>query len=142
MQHLRDLPANVAFKGLIGKLTHLDATLTKNTRRGAGYGLPASISASSPSSAPALTVYLELEGPTSPTVSTFNRTHRLHLPLDLRSLSRPPRHFQIVKILQVQPELRVRLEVPRQAQSCFRRDSPPLVHDFPDARRRYMQVQR
>ena len=34
MQHLRDLPANVAFKGLIGKLTHLDATLTKNTRRG------------------------------------------------------------------------------------------------------------
>src|SRR5206468_12952796 len=34
MQHLRDLPANVASKGLTGKLTRLDATLTKNTGRG------------------------------------------------------------------------------------------------------------
>lgn len=33
MQHLRGLPANVAFKGLIGKLTRLDATL-KKTRGG------------------------------------------------------------------------------------------------------------
>src|SRR5438477_2929965 len=34
MQHLRDLPANVASKGLIGRLTRLDATLTKNRGRG------------------------------------------------------------------------------------------------------------
>src|SRR6266571_5409144 len=44
------------------------------------------------------------------------RTHRLHLPLDLRSLSRPLRHFQIIKILQIQPELRIGLEVPCQTQ--------------------------
>ena len=37
----------------------------------------------------------------------------------------------VIKILQVQSEFRVRLEIPSQPQSRLRVDPPPLVHNFP-----------
>jgi hypothetical protein len=42
------------------------------------------------------------------------RSDRLNLPLNLRRLLRPPLALQIIKILQLQPEFRIRLEIPRQ----------------------------
>jgi hypothetical protein len=41
------------------------------------------------------------------------RPDRLHLPLNLRRLPHPPLALQIIKILQVQPEFRIRLEILR-----------------------------
>src|SRR5229473_7217127 len=77
-----------------------------------------------------------------PILSGDVRTRGLHLPFNLCILARPPGHLQIVNILQVQPELRVRLEVARQSQRRLRCDPPPLVYDFTDARRRHMKLQR
>src|SRR5579859_1520841 len=40
------------------------------------------------------------------------RPARLHLPLSLQILPGPPLALQIIKILQLQPEFRIRLEIP------------------------------
>src|SRR5229473_4941714 len=77
----------------------------------------------------------------NPELLTLTRTHGLHLPVDLRNFSRPPGHFQIVKILEVQPELRVGLEVPREPQRRLCRDAAPFVYDFPNPRGRHVQLQ-
>lgn len=69
-------------------------------------------------------------------------SHGLHLPFNLGAFARPPLALQIVEILQIQPELGIRFEVARQAQRGLRGDAPPLVHDFSNARRRHMQLQR
>jgi hypothetical protein len=47
------------------------------------------------------------------------RPNRLHLPLNLRSLPRPPLALQIIKIPQLQPESRIRLEIPRRPERGF-----------------------
>src|SRR5260370_15588771 len=55
------------------------------------------------------------------------RPDRLHLPLNLQRLPRPPLALQIIKIPQLQPEFGIRLEIPRQPQSRLRRDLPPVA---------------
>jgi hypothetical protein len=65
----------------------------------------------------------------------------VHLALYLGDLARTPCNFQIKEILEVQPELSIRVEVSCQAQRGLRRDSAPLVHYFTDASSRHVQFE-
>jgi hypothetical protein len=66
----------------------------------------------------------------------------MHLALNLRDFAGTPGDFQIVEILQIQPKLSIRAEIPRESQRGLRCDSPALVHDFTDAGCRYVQFER
>jgi hypothetical protein len=57
----------------------------------------------------------------------------VHLALYLGDLARATGNFQIKEILEVQPEVGVRVEVSCQAQRGFRRDSATLVY-YPSSR--------
>jgi hypothetical protein len=61
---------------------------------------------------------------------------------DFRCRSGSPDFFEIEKILQIQPELSVGLEVPGQAQGGVRRDAAPLMHDLPNTGGGDMQLKR
>jgi hypothetical protein len=65
----------------------------------------------------------------------------MHLALYFGDLARTPCNFQIKEILEVRPELGVRVEVSRQAQRSLRRDSAPLVYYFSDTRSRHVQLE-
>jgi hypothetical protein len=65
----------------------------------------------------------------------------VHLPLYLSDLAGTPGSFQIKEILEVHPELGVRVEVSRQAQRSLRCDSAPLVHYFSDPSSRHVQFE-
>src|SRR5579863_5073730 len=66
---------------------------------------------------------------------------RLHLALNFCDLAGAPGYFQIVKILQIEPELGVRMEKSRELQSGLRRNPAAFVHNLTDARSRHMQFQ-
>jgi hypothetical protein len=61
-------------------------------------------------------------------ISPLAHCPRWRSPLPARH-ARTPRNFQIKEILEVQPELGVRVEVSCQAKRGFRPESAPLVHD-------------
>jgi hypothetical protein len=63
------------------------------------------------------------------------------LALYFRDLAGTLGNFQIEEILEVHPELGVRVEVSRQAQRNLRRDSAPLVYYFSDPRSRHVQFE-
>src|ERR1700740_3618267 len=119
----------------------LESTMPPPSKKPYGTWLPSKASSSSDPLLRALCVKAFSGPPVAAQLSTFNRTDGLHLPFNLGIFARPSRHFQIVKILQVQPELRVRLEVACQPQRRLRRHPPPLVYDFSDPRRWHMQLQ-
>src|SRR4051812_42054699 len=48
----------------------------------------------------------------------------------------PPRHFQVVVSLKIQPELRTVAEVEAEPKRSVRRNAPPIVDDLGDAVRR------
>src|SRR6266446_1848278 len=66
----------------------------------------------------------------------------MHLTLYFGDLARTPCNFQIKEILEVQPELGVRVEVSCQAQRSLRRDSAPLVYYFADTSSGHVQFER
>ncbi len=55
---------------------------------------------------------------------------------------RTPGNFQIVEVLQVQPEFGIGIEVAGEAQSGVRSDAAALVNDFPNACGGDMEIQR
>lgn len=57
----------------------------------------------------------------------------MDLLLNLRDFSGAAGDFDVVEVLQVEPELRVRVEVTRQAQSCLSGDAAASMHNFADA---------
>jgi hypothetical protein len=61
---------------------------------------------------------------------------------DFRCRSGAPDFFEIEKILQIQPELSIGLEVPGQAQGSVRRDPAALMHDPPNTGGGDMQLKR
>jgi len=66
----------------------------------------------------------------------------MHVALDFRKLARPPGDFQVIEVLQIEPELRVGVEEPRQAQSGLGGYPAALMHNFADAGRRNVQFKR
>src|SRR5208282_2833703 len=65
----------------------------------------------------------------------------MDMALDLGERSGTPGNFEIVEVLQVQPEFRVSFEITSQAQSRVRCDAAALVHNFTNACRGYVQFQ-
>lgn len=57
----------------------------------------------------------------------------MDLLFDFREFAGSAGDFDVVKVLQVEPELRVRVEVTRQAQSCLGSDTAASMHNFSDA---------
>ena len=57
----------------------------------------------------------------------------MHLPLDLEGRTGVPRHFQVIEVLQVEPEFRIGAKIARQAQGGVGRDAAPLAHNLTDA---------
>jgi hypothetical protein len=66
----------------------------------------------------------------------------MHLMLNFRNLSCPPGNLQVVEVLQIEPEFSISVEIPGEAQGSLRSDTPTLVHNFSNSRRRYVQFER
>lgn len=66
----------------------------------------------------------------------------LHAALDIRRRTGSSNLFQIKKILQIQPEFGIRLEIPRQAQCRVRGYAAPLMHDLANPSRGDVQIER
>ena len=66
----------------------------------------------------------------------------MHLALDFDRRARASLDFEVEEVLQIEPELGIGVEVARQAQGCVGGDAAALMHNFADAGRRHVQVER
>jgi hypothetical protein len=66
----------------------------------------------------------------------------MDLPLNFYRCTRTSFDLEVEEVLQVEPELRIRIEVARQPQGGVRRDAATLVHDLTYARCRHVEVER
>jgi len=60
----------------------------------------------------------------------------MYLAFDFGDFAGAPRQLQVVETLKVEPKFGVGMKISCQPQRRLRRNSPPLVHNFADARRR------